>query len=184
MPPLRRKVLKSPLTRQRYLEKSVGFLQKYHLPMTPPLPVVDLALEKELNLQYSSGAHVQTARELFYGLCWFLPAFPTQLPRANLSRKGFARASPQTSPPPVTWESVLLQCFSLLTSSCQFAASMTERADAALGFLLGFDVLSRSSDMTTVLEKEVRAPQMAQSKALRGWTVTFYPSTATQTNKT
>ena len=85
---------------------------------------------------------------------------------------------------PVTWESVLLQCVSLLTSSYQFAASMMERADAALGFLLRFDVFARRLDMTTVLEKEVRAPQMAQSRALRGWTVTFYPSTGTQTNKT
>ena len=159
-------------------------LQKSQRPFdSAPAREVVVALDRELVVHFLKDGALQDARHLYYATRWHFALTNTLLRRSHLSLRGYGRNRRGEVSDPVTWESVLLSAYSLLTDTT-ISATTAERIAAAAGQLLAFDLYARGGDMVTVRSEDVRSPSSRQKGAAGFWTITFFPQEAGVHSKT
>ena len=80
---------------------------------------------------------------------------------------------------PETYGALLLQIFALITEQ-PLVAPRAELVDAAIGFLMSFDLYARSRDLIHARRSELRAPRRTTAGRC---VITVYPSRASREQK-
>ena len=182
VPPLRRKLLRSPKTVALY----TGLVEKFHrqhgLTRSSNMVEIDRALDLELNRFFVMGKHVSQGLHLFYAVRWYHNLLTPELRLSTLSRKGFQKTCPVKAPVPLTWEEILLMSYALC---CDSDSSYTprQRASASLAFLTAFDCYGRGGDICAAEESELRPPIGKQHGAASAWTLNLFPTTMSSVSK-
>ena len=180
---LRRKTVK-PATRQLYTRIAEDFLLSRQLTLHSPPNEIDHLLDEAIVQLYLAGESEIESNYLFYAVRWYCCRSNADFRLAYRSRAGHSRARQKQRRLPETWEAVLLQCHSLLTTVTG-AIPLHEAALACTGYLLSFDLYARAFDLTNAKRAELRPPQGAAARgAASAWTLTVWPSTSHETSKT
>jgi len=159
---LRRKTVK-PATRQLYTRIAEDFLLSRQLTLHSPPNEIDHLLDEAIVQLYLAGESEIESNYLFYAVRWYCCRSNADFRLAYRSRAGHSRARQKQRRLPETWEAVLLQCHSLLTTVTG-AIPLHEAALACTGYLLSFDLYARAFDLTNAKRAELRPPQGAAAR--------------------
>ena len=173
----------SASTRRRWTPLAHAFLNDYNLTIKSNIVDVDLCLDTELVRLYLTGEENAPGRDLFYAVRWLLCVQTSDLRLANQSRLGHLRETRTTAEYPETWEATLLHARGILDLDSA-VASPSEKACAAIGLLLSFDIYGRSSDLPLATRAELRPPVTRRAGPTGSWTLTLWPSTEASYSKT
>ncbi len=98
--------------------------------------------------QLHDDGHGRAAAEAaVYGMVFFLPGLKGRLPRCQQALRGWVRATPAVSHPPMSWE--------LACAVAAVMAAKREHVRHAVGVLLSFDCFLRVSELCALLPTDV-----------------------------
>ena len=108
---------------------------------------LDRLLTEYVQYMYDDGGSKTAAKHAKSGLCHFFPYLKPLLPNADQALRGWAKAEPAVSYPPLTWE--------LASSLAVHISNRPEHARHGIGVVLAFDCLLRVSELVNLKREDV-----------------------------
>jgi integrase len=138
----------APTTHSKY-SKALSLFEAYcdhHGLLVQSDRDVDRHLAHYIQLLYNSGQSQDLAKNTVYGVQHHSPWLAHQLGASKLALRGWKRAHPSTSHPPLTWE---------LTCLMATWMAIHDQHDAALAMIVGFDCYLRIGELLSLTLKDV-----------------------------
>eukprot|EP00971_Amphidinium_carterae_P344159 6484374-Amphidinium_carterae.1 len=166
----------SATTARRYGSLVMDFAMRTNVDPAGALPALDTALAGEIGRLYFEGAGVGAAQFLMAAVAHVrlvrLRDMATPFAKAALS--GFLRLARPRSRAPVPWEAVILMADWLSRQRSP------RKHQAAAAMLLQYDIYARPSEILGLTRACISPPPVGSDDRLQAWTVTLFPSDATQ----
>jgi integrase len=108
---------------------------------------LDSLLTEYIQHLYDSGGSKSAAKAAKAGLCLYFPYLRSLLPTADQAIRGWSKAVPVVSYPPLTWE--------LASSLAVHLSRRPEHAQMAIGVVLAFDCLLRIGELLNLKREDI-----------------------------